>query len=235
MTTRRRRSQRLILNVPIVVSGESSTGHFSEETQTLVVNAHGALIRLATPISPEQRLTLKHRASGEEEACRVVYVESSPKGKAKLGVEFVRPAPHFWHVAFPPEDWTPVSVASEPGDSVKTPNVLPQGGVTYEMVSERRCATRYNFGAIAEVIDVDERDALVSLTRDLSLSGCFVETTTPCPEGTRVRVRIIHSAEEFVAVGNVTANVTATGMRIAFTRIQPNDRAILERWLRESG
>ena len=100
---------------------------------------------------------------------------------------------------------------------------------------ERRGATRYNFGAIAEVIDLDERDALVSLTRDLSLSGCFVQTTTPYPEGTTVRVRIFHSGAEFVAVGNVTANVTTTGMGIVFTQVQPNDRAILEELLRKSG
>jgi hypothetical protein len=97
--------------------------------------------------------------------------------------------------------------------------------------NRRRSATRYDFGAIAEIIDLDEPDALVSLTRDISLSGCFVNTTTPYPEGTRVRVRIIHSGAEFVAVGNVTANVTATGMGIAFTQIQPNDRAILKKWL----
>jgi hypothetical protein len=99
------------------------------------------------------------------------------------------------------------------------------------MKLERRGATRYNFGAIAEVIDLDQPDELVSLTRDLSLSGCFVMTTTPLPKGTRVRVRIMRSSGEFTAIGNVTANVTPTGMGIAFTHLEPNDRAILERWL----
>jgi hypothetical protein len=99
------------------------------------------------------------------------------------------------------------------------------------MKLERRGATRYNFGAIAEVIDLDQPDELVSLTRDLSLSGCFVMTTTPLPKGTRVRVRIMRSDGEFTAIGNVTANVTPTGMGIAFTQLEPNDRAILERWL----
>jgi hypothetical protein len=99
------------------------------------------------------------------------------------------------------------------------------------MKLERRGATRYNFGAIAEVIDLDQPDELVSLTRDLSLSGCFVMTTTPLPQGTRVRVRIMRSSGEFTAIGNVTANVTPTGMGIAFTQLEPNDRAILERWL----
>lgn len=42
------------------------------------------------------------------------------------------------------------------------------------MTLERRGATRYNFGAVAGVIDLDEPDEIVSLTRDLSLSGCFV-------------------------------------------------------------
>jgi hypothetical protein len=99
------------------------------------------------------------------------------------------------------------------------------------MEHERRGATRYNFGAIAEVIDLDGRGEVVSLTRDLSLSGVFVKTTTPLPTGTRVRVRITHSGEEFAAVGNVTANVTPTGMGIAFTEIEPRDRAVLQQWL----
>ncbi|PYU17909.1 MAG: hypothetical protein DMG32_26910 [Acidobacteria bacterium] len=99
------------------------------------------------------------------------------------------------------------------------------------MYAERRGATRSHFGAIAEVIDLDQTHEVVSITRDLSLSGCFVKTTLPFREGTRVRVRITHSGADFTALGNVTANVTATGMGIAFTDIEPNDRAILETWL----
>jgi hypothetical protein len=100
---------------------------------------------------------------------------------------------------------------------------------------ERRGATRYNFGAIAEVIDLDGRGEVVSLTRDLSFSGVFVKTTTPLPTGTRVRVRITHSGADFKAIGEVTGNVTATGMGIVFTQLESNDRAILERWLVNAG
>lgn len=103
------------------------------------------------------------------------------------------------------------------------------------MKPERRAATRYNFGAIAEVIDLDQSRELVSLTRDLSFSGVFVKTTTPFPTGTRVQVRITHFGADFAAIGNVTANVTPTGMGIVFTQIEPNDRGILERWMGGSG
>lgn len=94
-----------------------------------------------------------------------------------------------------------------------------------------RAEARHQFVAVAEVADLDQSQELVSVTRDLSVSGCFVKTTTPFPKGTRVRVRITHSGADFVAVGNVTANVTPTGMGIAFAEIEPNGRAILERWL----
>src|SRR5438445_1231401 len=99
------------------------------------------------------------------------------------------------------------------------------------MHRERRGTMRYNFGAVAEIIDIDQPDELVSVTRDLSLSGCFVKTTTPFTKGIRVRVRITHSGKEVTAIGYVTAKVTPTGMGISFNQIKPNNRAILERWL----
>ena len=103
------------------------------------------------------------------------------------------------------------------------------------MEHERRGATRYNFGAIAEVVDLEGRGELVSLTRDLSFSGVFVKTTTPLPTGTPVRVRITHSGAEFAGIGNVTGNVAPTGMGIIFTEIEASNRAILERWLGTRG
>jgi hypothetical protein len=41
----------------------------------------------------------------------------------------------------------------------------------------------------------------------------------------------MHSGAEFAAIGNVTGNVTATGIGIVFTEIEASDRAILEKWL----
>jgi hypothetical protein len=100
---------------------------------------------------------------------------------------------------------------------------------------ERRGAKRHYFGAIAEVINLDERGEFISITRDLSASGCFVKTTTAFATGTRVRVRLRLSGAAFAAIGNVTPNVTPTGMGIVFTEIDENDRVILERWLANAG
>ena len=98
------------------------------------------------------------------------------------------------------------------------------------MKLERRGATRYNFGAIAEVSDLDSQDELVAITRDLSLSGCFVQTPTPFSKGTEIRVRIRHSGADFTAIGKVTGNITWEGMGIEFVQIAASDQAVIEEW-----
>jgi hypothetical protein len=52
-----RRSQRIWLTMAIHVSFEVSNRRRAEETSTLLVNAHGALILLNTEVTTEQRLT----------------------------------------------------------------------------------------------------------------------------------------------------------------------------------
>ena len=110
----RRRSQRVILSVPITVSGEAGNAAFSEKTLTLVINAHGALITLAAKISQGQIVKIQSSSHPEKQDCRVVYVGPPVEGKTQLGVEFTEPSPLFWRIAFPPEDWDP-SERKRPG------------------------------------------------------------------------------------------------------------------------
>ena len=106
----RRRSQRVLLHVPVVVQRKTDSGPpFQEDTQTLVINAHGALITLATALGIGNRLVLVNKKAGDAQECRVVYVGAEQSGKTQVGVEFTEPAPHFWHIAFPPEDWSTLS------------------------------------------------------------------------------------------------------------------------------
>ena len=103
---RERRSQRIELTVPVVVHRPQKGGsQFYERAQTLVVNAHGALLALAEKVKPNQRLLMQNVDSGEQKECRVVYVEKE-LGPTKVAVEFTRPAPSFWRIAYPPPDWT---------------------------------------------------------------------------------------------------------------------------------
>lgn len=78
---------------------------FAERTQTIVVNAHGALMSLVEKVAPEQRLFIQNTNSGEQKECHVVYMKKELGGPTRIAVEFTRPAPTFWRIAYPPADW----------------------------------------------------------------------------------------------------------------------------------
>jgi hypothetical protein len=103
----RRRSQRLLLRVPVIAYRSQKLGlPFSEGTHTLVVNAHGALINLRSKVAVQEKVFLKHAISGKELECRVVFSRgNSMIGPAEVGLEFRQPTPNFWNIAFPPNDW----------------------------------------------------------------------------------------------------------------------------------
>ena len=99
-----------MLTIRIAVIGKRSGGHsFTEETCTAVVNAHGALIALAEPVAAGQLLGIRNLLTQEERACKVVDLGAGQYGPHEVAVEFLEPAPRFWKVTFPPDDWTPKS------------------------------------------------------------------------------------------------------------------------------
>jgi hypothetical protein len=102
-----RRSQRVLLSVPLMVSGvRENRTTFSERATTSVVNAHGALLRLRERVEMEQILRLKNVATGEELDCKVADINRGQDERAEVGVEFLEPSPRFWRISFPPVDWS---------------------------------------------------------------------------------------------------------------------------------
>ena len=108
LAANRRRSQRVLVTVPVRVSGQTGAGlPFEEETHTRAISAHGALILVSTQVYRGQRLTLSNVQTKAALECVVVHIDSHQSDHPQVGVEFILPNPMFWHVAFPPKDWTP--------------------------------------------------------------------------------------------------------------------------------
>ena len=106
----RRRSQRVLMQVGIRVRGKDAQGKdFEEMTETLAINAHGALILLNVRVISGAIIHVKHNKTEEEQECHVAFLGPVRSGRAEVGVEFTSPLPTFWRVAFPPEDWSPKS------------------------------------------------------------------------------------------------------------------------------
>jgi PilZ domain len=108
LAANRRRSQRVLMKLPVRVSGQGSGGSsFEEDTHTLAISAHGALLAIAAAVYRGQRFTLSNVQTKAALECVVVHVEKIPGEQTRVGVEFMLPNQTFWRVAFPPKDWTP--------------------------------------------------------------------------------------------------------------------------------
>jgi hypothetical protein len=101
----RRRSQRLHHIMPLVIRGDSAEGKtFWEDTFTLSISAHGALLILASEVAPGQKLLLMNPHNWDERKVRVARVTrvTSFDGRvAHVGVEFEQPGFEFWPVGAP--------------------------------------------------------------------------------------------------------------------------------------
>jgi len=104
----RRRSQRVLLRMPIlVIARGSDQQHVSENAFTTNVSAHGALLLMSMRVALNQKILIRNTETLEEQFVRVVHVTPAAEGKSEVGVEFLKPAPKFWRISFPPDDWTP--------------------------------------------------------------------------------------------------------------------------------
>jgi hypothetical protein len=99
-----------MLSVGVRVSGKNKTQvAFTEDASTLVVSAHGGMIAMKEQVNVGDTMMVKNSNTSDEISCRVLNVEHGTNGVHEVGIEFAQSSPQFWHVHFPPPDWTPRS------------------------------------------------------------------------------------------------------------------------------
>lgn len=106
-TIERRRMRRVQISMPVTVSGQSDNQNFKETAYTVAVNAYGGSVYMAAKVKRMQEIRVRNPRTDEELLCRVVLVGKKEGSCALVGFEFLEPAPRFWRIAFPPEDWNP--------------------------------------------------------------------------------------------------------------------------------
>lgn len=108
LASNRRRSHRIMVNIPVHVAAKDSSGsEISEETKTVSVSAHGALLHLAMDVVKGQTLLLRNTMTDNALECSVDYLGATRNGRREVGVSFLLPNQTLWQIAFPPEDWSP--------------------------------------------------------------------------------------------------------------------------------
>ena len=93
------RSQRVLMKIPVRVSGQVGVGlPFEEETHTLAISAHGALIVVAAPVYRGQRFTLSNVQRKRRWSVLWSTLTGFRVSKFRWEVEFMLPHPTFWRV-----------------------------------------------------------------------------------------------------------------------------------------
>src|SRR6266481_114467 len=75
LAANRRRSQRVLMTIPVRVSGQMGVGlPFEEDTYTVAISAHGALILVSTQVYRGQRLSLSNVQTKAALECVVAHI-----------------------------------------------------------------------------------------------------------------------------------------------------------------
>ena len=105
-----RRTSRVNISIPIVISGVDAEGNrFSESVRTQVINQHGGEIAMAHRLAISTEVLVENRAMGI--AVKASVVRSGKKHDARdlhPVVLSLLGAQNVWGITFPPDDWRPV-------------------------------------------------------------------------------------------------------------------------------
>ena len=99
----RRRSERVLIRIPVKIYAVGKDGqHINEASETVVVSRYGALLHVSSPLKHSSTMEIMNNFTQKTEKFRVVWVAEKPKdGKFDVGVEMVTPVEEFWGVHFP--------------------------------------------------------------------------------------------------------------------------------------
>jgi hypothetical protein len=90
---------------------------------------------------------------------------------------------------------------------------------------------RFSFDATAEIApDSSPKAILPGRVTELSLQGCFLETSASFEEKHHVFLKIRDAGESFEAEG-VILYVRPSGLGLVFRDVKPRYRAVLQNWI----
>jgi len=194
-----RRSTRLPLEVPILVTSLDPALEFSAECTTTLVNAHGCGLITQRGLPRDLPVRLEIIRSGRQTTARVADVV--PLGGEPetwlLGMELDTPG-NFWGIEYSPSDWRieespPPVEASSQSPEQSAPMAPPSTGRRWRLT-------------------------------DISAGACYLESARPMPLGTPVLISVRVARHESLLDGIVRAS-HPEGMGVEFTSDDHGRRA----------
>ncbi len=89
------------INGARTLAGSDKREPFSESTKTVLIFAHGAVVRLASAVSPGQLVFLTNEKTKKEVVCQVVKSKNYQNVSGYVELEFTESVAGFWGMRFP--------------------------------------------------------------------------------------------------------------------------------------
>ena len=101
----RRRSQRVIIRVPVALVATENDKTTRIAAHTVAVNIHGAMVVSPRTLEADAVLEIVNGRTDEKIGCRVTRAPRESAEGFLIPVEFTSPSPNFWQISFPPSNW----------------------------------------------------------------------------------------------------------------------------------
>jgi hypothetical protein len=98
---------------------------------------------------------------------------------------------------------------------------------------ERRVEPRFPVAAMAEAIDIKSRTKIAGRISDIGAGGCYFEVMSPFGVGADLQLRITRNQQTLTASARVLYSTGGMGMGLLFTKVEPDQRHLLLRWVSE--
>jgi hypothetical protein len=103
----RRRSQRVIIRVPVSLEVNMNGQRVLATAHTVAVNIHGAMLVCSRTFDAGTIVDLQNDRTLGRAAARVTRTPRESAEGYLIPVEFTVPTPGFWQISFPPSNWKP--------------------------------------------------------------------------------------------------------------------------------
>lgn len=197
---------------------------------TVDVSRHGARLRGVQNWSmPGETVGIRYGV--EKSRFRIVWVGApgTPQD-GQIGLRCVEDGKYIWGVAAP--DASAARAQALQTGSFSSP--APQGRLAIGLApaagsaNNRRKESRYRASGGAKITEVGARAGQWATLHDLSIGGCYVETTNPLPPTTPVDVVLHVDDIQINARGFITVSHRLVGMGVQFKEVSSLNRKRLE-------
>jgi len=192
-----RRSTRLPLEIPVLVTSLAKDFSFSEQCHTTLVNAHGC--GLISPRALLRDIQVRIEIVSAKRYTRARVAEVVPLGGNPetwlVGLELEIPG-NFWGIEYAPTDW-----------KIEDLPAAPLAPLAREPAKQESPSRRWRL-------------------TDMSTGACYLESASPFPSETPVLISVRVCEQECLLEGVVRATHPQSGMGVVFTRSEEHRKKV---------